>query len=98
VSRAPAGAIAVGAALAMIVYAGMRAEQVLFHPAVDQATVLFTAHSGYAWRAWIAAFAGALGAACWAMARVSPATTARSCLASLSIATCCLVLQAVLCP
>ena len=92
------GAVAIGAAFAMMMYAGMRAEQVLFHPAVDQATVLFTAHSGYAWRACIAAFAGALAAACWAMARVPPRTAARGCIASITVGTVCLIAQAVCCP
>ena len=96
--RARPAAVAIGAALAMVVYAGSRAEQVLFQPAVDQATVLFTAHSGYAWRALVASFAGALAAACWGMASVSPRTTARACLASVTVGTVCLVLQAVCWP
>jgi hypothetical protein len=92
------GAVCLGASLAMVVYAGFRAEQVLFHPAVDQATVLFTEHSGYSWRALMSSFAGALAASCWAMASVAPRTTARLCVGAIALATTSLLVQATFAP
>src|ERR1700752_4229680 len=50
--------LAWGLAVAVGVYAFMRAVQVLLQPDPDPAQVVWSIHAGYVWRAWTAAYAG----------------------------------------
>jgi len=51
-----------GGAAAVIVYAALRAAQVAFTREANPATIVWTAHSGYVWRALIAGYAGGMAA------------------------------------
>jgi hypothetical protein len=54
--------LAWGLVLATASYAALRAVQVLRAPGPDPATVVWSAHAGFFWRAWTAGYIGGMGA------------------------------------
>ncbi len=59
-------ALAAGCTGAALLYSLLRIVQAVLLPEPDPATVLWSEHSGFFWRAWIAAYAaGALAFVAW---------------------------------
>ena len=57
----------------------MRIVQAHLFPEANPATIIWSAHAGYFWRAWTVAYAGAMGGfAAFAAARRSPVRAARA--------------------
>ncbi len=93
----PRLAVAVIAACtsAMAAYALLRVGQWLVFTEPDPALVIYSAHAGYFWRSWIAAYFGvACGFAAWLVA----ARIARHLAAGVVIATTLLVVQSLFVP
>jgi hypothetical protein len=91
--------LAWGLAVAVGVYAFMRAVQVLLQPDPDPAQVVWSIHAGYVWRAWTAAYAGGIAAfVVLPMARERAEAFARALVPALGIAAALLALQALLFP
>ena len=67
--------LAAACTLAIVLYPLLRAIQLLLYPEANPATVVWSAHAGYFWRAWIAAFGG--GMAAFVVPLLGPATRAR---------------------
>lgn len=71
-------AVVAACAAAAVVYAALRVFQALAMPEPDPALVVWSAHSGFFWRAWIASYAGgSAGFVAWIAARRDPGRVAR---------------------
>ncbi len=57
-----AASILWGLVVAVAAYAGIRAIQYFVYPDPNPATLVWSAHAGYFWRAWIVAYAGGIAA------------------------------------
>jgi hypothetical protein len=71
--------IAGGSVSAVALYGVLRIVQAHLFPEANPATIIWSAHAGYFWRAWTVAYAGAMGGfAAFAAARRSPVRAARA--------------------
>jgi hypothetical protein len=61
VTRAALGAMG-GCVAAVGLYALLRGLQLVLFPEPNPATVIWSAHAGYFWRAWIVSYAGGMAA------------------------------------
>jgi hypothetical protein len=104
-TRAPAPVVAAAVSLAwgMVVsiaaYAVVRAIQFFVYPDPNPATLVWSAHAGYFWRAWTVAYAGGIGAFIAfpvVRARIEPATRALA--VAVGVATGAIALQTALLP
>jgi hypothetical protein len=92
-------ALAWGAVVAVAMYAIVRAIQFFVYPDPNPATVVWSAHAGYFWRAWTVAYAGGIGAfAVYVFARRTPERVARALVPALTVAAILLALQTALLP
>jgi hypothetical protein len=88
-----------GLLFATAAYAVMRAVQSFAAPDPDPAALAWSAHSGYAWRAWTVGYAGGVAAfVVYPIARRRLAAVARALTAGLTIAAALLALQAAFFP
>lgn len=84
---------------AIALYPTLRAIQLVLYPEANPATVVWTAHAGYFWRAWICAFGGALvGIVVFSLGEAARARVVRALPIAAAVACALLVLQAVLLP
>jgi hypothetical protein len=84
---------------AVLVYAALRAGQVLFSREPNPATVIWSAHAGYYWRALTAAYAGgAAGIAAFLGVRRATDRVVALLARVVVVAACAITLQAVLAP
>jgi hypothetical protein len=89
-----------GACIATVaLYAVLRLVQALLYPEPNPATVIWSAHAGYLWRAWTVAYAGAMaGFATFAAAKKHEALVCRVLLGGLSVAAGLIVVQGLFVP
>jgi hypothetical protein len=80
-------------------YGALRGIQFVFFPDPNPATIVWSAHAGYFWRAWCVAYAGgAAGFVAYILARRDAARVARALLPALTVAAAVLATQAALLP
>src|ERR1051326_3803234 len=92
-------AIASACTAAIAIYALLRGGQVLLFPEPDPARVLYSAHAGFFWRAWIAVFTGGTaGFVAWMLAARDSAKVARFLARAIPPAAALLAAQALLAP
>jgi hypothetical protein len=96
--RAALGAMT-GLVTAVILYALLRGLQLLLFREPNPATVIWSLHAGYFWRALIAAYAGGMAAMLgWLAAGLSPAKLARALATAVLVAGALITLQGLLLP
>lgn len=84
---------------AVMLYAGLRVVQKLLFPEPDPALVVWSAHSGFFWRAWTAAYvAASIGFAVYVATRRDPARLARILATSVVVAAVLIAVQGLLLP
>jgi hypothetical protein len=92
-------ALAWGAVVSVAMYAVVRAIQFFLYPDPNPATVVWSAHAGYFWRAWTVAYAGGIAAfAAFVFARRAPERIARALVPALTVAAALLAVQTALLP
>jgi hypothetical protein len=93
-------AFAAGCVAATLVYALVRAGQVLAGGEANPATIIVRSHHlAYFWRTWTSAFAGALASvSAYLVAGRNPAWVARALLPALTVALVALAIQSALLP
>ena len=96
--RASLAAIA-ACVTAVFLYAAVRGLQLVLFPDPNPATVIWSAHAGYFWRAWIVAYAGGMAAmVAWIFAGRDPARVARALVRALTFAALAIAIQGVFLP
>jgi hypothetical protein len=102
--RARAGSAATvslgwGLVVAVGAYAIVRSVQFFLYPDPNPATLVWSAHAGFFWRAWTVMYAGGIAAfVTFAMARGQAETAARALVPAVAVAAVLLALQSALLP
>jgi hypothetical protein len=104
-SRQPKGALhatialAWGIVVAVAGYAAVRAVQFFVYPDPNPATLVWSAHAGYFWRAWTVGYAGGIAAfVAFLVVRRSAAAATRALPVAVGVAAAALALQSALLP
>lgn len=88
-----------GLLVSVAAYAIARALQVVLAPAEDPASVVWSVHAGFFWRAWTVAYAGGIATfVTFLVARVRTERAARAIAPGIVVAAALLVLQSVFLP
>jgi hypothetical protein len=91
--------IAWGLVVAVGAYAIVRAVQFFLYPDPNPATLVWSAHAGYFWRAWTVAYAGGIAAfVAFPLVRRQPEAALRALAPAIAVASTLLLLQAVFLP
>ncbi len=96
--RLALGAMA-GCVVAVALYAIVRGLQLVIFPEPNPATVIWSAHAGYFWRAWIVSYSGGMAALiAWKAAGSDPERVARVLAGGVVVAAALIFAQGVLLP
>jgi hypothetical protein len=92
-------AVVAGCLAAVVVYAMLRVVQAVFLPEPDPALVLWSAHAGFFWRSWTAAYVGGTAAfVAWIAAGRDAARVTTFLARALPLAAAAIALQGLLVP
>jgi hypothetical protein len=98
-SIAAAVSLAWGLLIAVGAYAAVRAIQFFLYPDPNPATLVWSAHAGYFWRAWTVGYAGGMATfIAFPLVRGDLARSARALVPAVGVATALLALQALFFP